>query len=191
MMRSKVRIYLCFHEISLKPTWSYEALCKVSSNEVYCLYAGESFMLHPVGNFFDTSFLKNRELSLGSGVTLVGRQVGPKTLEKIGRHVWITPQREIQITGEPCFRRTSCIQVYAKRGLCQKGTMVCQKGIMPNDSMPNRGCQITDAKRGLCQKGTMPKYCPAVKGGLNFRPFIKTVEKLGCLYKTVEKLGHF
>ena len=65
------------------------------------------------------------------------------------------------------------INVYAKRGSCQKGTMPkrdCQKGIMPKrdyakkgmpnycrlKGMPNYNMPKRD-KKGLCQKGTLPK----------------------------------
>ena len=68
-----------------------------------------------------------------------------------------------RVLGEPPVYRFMPKGDYAKKGLCQKGTMVCQKGTMPkrdygmpNDSMPNRGCQITYAKRGLCQITAQP-----------------------------------
>ena len=57
-------------------------------------------------------------------------------------------------------KSTSYIQVYAKRGLCQKAVcqkeaMVCQKSSMPKSSvflMPKSRCQ-----KVVCQKETMPK----------------------------------
>ena len=56
-----------------------------------------------------------------------------------------------RVLGEPPVYRFMPKGDYARKGLCQKGTMICQKGIMPNRGCQIGRCQIGDAKRGLCQ----------------------------------------
>ena len=113
------------------------------------------------------------------------------------------PQREIRITGAKSSRRTSCIQVYAKRGLCQKGIMPKRdydmpkgdyaKQGMPNRKMPNRGCQ-----KGIMPNLSMPNYCPAEKSvvqpkslvlHISYVPHFKALNvSFNLKYQTLQKM---
>ena len=71
-------------------------------------------------------------------------------------HIWMTLREKSalqgqRVLGEPPVYRFMPKGDYARKGLCQKGTMICQKGIMPNRGCQIGRCQIGDAKRGLCQ----------------------------------------
>ena len=70
--------------------------------------------------------------------------------------IWMTLREKSalqgqRVLGEPPVYRFMPKGDYARKGLCQKGTMICQKGIMPNRGCQIGRCQIGDAKRGLCQ----------------------------------------